>query len=88
MKEGLIMPTLYVRDFPVELHEKVKKLAKQSHRSVGAEITVLIERSIEAEAHKDERLAALERIRERRRSYVVPGKETDSLTLLREDRDR
>jgi len=37
---------------------------------------------------KIQRLAALHRIQERRNSYIVTGKETDSLTLLREDRDR
>lgn len=49
----------------------------------------------EAEAYLEKKqeirmqsLAALKRIEERRKSYVVTGKEIDSLTLLREDRDR
>lgn len=82
------MTTLYVRNFPEELHDKLKKLAKKSHRSIGAEITLLVEEALKAEALKARSLEALDRIRERRRSYVVTGKETDSLTLLREDRDR
>ena len=82
------MPTLYVRDFPVELHEKVKKLAKQSHRSVGAEITLLVEEALKAEAIKERSLEALKRIEARRMSYVTTGNEVDSLLLLREDRAR
>ena len=82
------MPTLYVRDFPGELHDKVKKLAKQSHRSVSAEITVLVDKALKDEELKEQRIEALKRIEQRRRSYVTTGKEVDSLILLREDRER
>ncbi len=82
------MPTLYVRDVPKELHERIKERAKQSHRSVSAEITILLGKALEAETRRTRSLEALDRLRESRRSYVVTGKEIDSLTLLREDRDR
>lgn len=82
------MSTLYVRDFPVELHDKVKELAKKSHRSVSAEITVLVDKALKDEELKEQRIEALKRIEERRMSYVKTGKEVDSLILLREDRER
>ena len=82
------IPTLYVRDFPDDLHRKVKRLAARRHRSLGAEVIVLLDEALKNEELMDRRIQALNRIEERRRSYVPTGKEVDSLILLREDRDR
>jgi plasmid stability protein len=82
------MPTLYVRDFPKELHDKVKALATGHRRSVSAEVTALVEQAVEAEAARKGRLEALDRIIERSEGYVLPPGAADSVTLLREDRER
>jgi len=82
------MPTLYVRDFPEDLHRKVRSLADKRRRSVSAEVIVLIDEAIKFEAIHEERAEALDRIANRRRSYTGPPHTTDSLTLLREDRSR
>lgn len=79
------MPTLYVRNFPEELHEKIKVLAANDHRSVSAEVVVLLERAV---TEIEQQLEALERIRERRRRNPQPPDAVDSVTLLREDRER
>jgi len=82
------MPTLYVRNFPEELRRKIQKLAARRHRSMGAEVIVLVEQSLEQEAVRERRSEALKNIAERRKSYIAPPESTDSLTMLREDRDR
>lgn len=82
------MPILYVRDFPADLHIKIKSLAGKSHRSMSAQVVVLIDEALKLEDIQAVRVDALERIAERRRSFVSPPRATDSLTLLRVDRDR
>lgn len=82
------MATLYVRDFPDELHQRVKKLASHRRRSLSAEAIYLIEQALRQEASREASLEALDRITERRRSYKGPRPSVDSVTLLREDRNR
>lgn len=79
------MSTLYVRNFPDDLHSKVRTLAAQRKRSLGAEVIVLVEEGIKNEDIWERRAQALESIARRRRSSP---KSSNSLELLREDRDR
>jgi len=81
------MSTLYVRNFPDQLHQKVKALARKRRRSVSAEVVVLIDRAVEHEAVLESGAAALDRIEKRLRRYAPPQGLVDSLTLLRESRD-
>lgn len=82
------MPTLYVRDFPEDLHRKIKSLADKNRRSVSAEVIVLIDEAIKHEAVLEQRAEILKKIADRRRSYTSPSDAADSLTLLSEDRGR
>lgn len=82
------MPVLYVRDFPEELHQKIKKLAEKKHRSLSAEVIVLIDEALKYEEASRKQSSALDRIAERRRSYTARADAAGSLELLREDRDR
>lgn len=82
------MATLYVRNFPDELYERLKKTAAQRRRSVAAEVVVLVDKAMDAEEAASQRLQALERIAERRRRNPQPPDAVDTLTLLREDRAR
>lgn len=82
------MAILHVRNFPDHLHQALQALASQEQRSLGAEVTVLLEKALEQEALCKRRTAALESITRRRRSFKVPEGSADSLTLLREDRSR
>jgi plasmid stability protein len=83
------MATLLVRDLPDDLLERFKRLAKQHHRSVPAEAVALIEQAVREEERREERQAALARLAERRAHIPLAAPGTpDSLTLLREDRDR
>lgn len=79
------MSTLYVRNFPDDLHSKVRTLAAQRKRSLGAEVIVLVEEGIKNEATRERRLQALDGIGRSRESLP---RSSNSLELLREDRNR
>jgi plasmid stability protein len=79
------MPTLYVRNLPDDLDKRIRSRAARERRSLGAEVIVLLEEALENEAIRERRSQALENIARRRRSMP---KSSDSLALLREDRNR
>ena len=82
------MATLYVRNFPDDLYETVQAFAGEDRRSIGAEVIDLMTDAVARTQRKRRRLAALERIKQRRILFrpSIDGK--DSLALLREDRER
>lgn len=82
------MATLYVRNFPEELYRWLKEVSSERRRSLGAEVTVLVERAREEEDAARERLQALKELAEIRRRNPLPPGAVDSLALLREDRER
>lgn len=82
------MATLYVRNFPEDLYKWLKDISSERRRSLGAEVTVLVERAREEENAANERLQALKELAEIRRRNPLPPGAVDSLTLLREDRER
>ena len=82
------MPTLYVRNFPEDLHRKIRSRAVRRHRSVGLEVIVLVEQALEHEAVRERRSEAMRNIARRRGCYTSPAGSADTLTMLREDRDR
>jgi plasmid stability protein len=87
-KGAKIMSTLYVRNFPDHLYEQIRESAAKKRRSMAAEVVVLVEEALQQEASIQRRLDALDRIRERSKNYVSPPGAPDSLTDLREDRNR
>lgn len=81
------MATLYVRDVPDELYERLKREAAGSRRSLSAETIEVLERSLRAAPRVSvgEFLAHAREVRERSRPRA------DSKTaveLIREDRER
>lgn len=79
------MSTLYVRNLPDDLDKRIRSRAARERRSLGAEVIVLLEEALESEAIRERRSQALEDIARTRRSMP---KSSDSLDLLREDRNR
>ncbi len=71
---------LRIDDFPDDQYRRVCDRATQNHRSVEGEAIALIETVLELE-----RMEALKEISRQRASLP---KSSDSLDLLREDRDR
>jgi len=82
------MATLHVRNVSDDLYQTIQVLASREQRSLGAEVVVLLERAVDEEALRAQRMELLERIASRRRRFRQPEGAVDSLTLLREDRAR
>jgi plasmid stability protein len=82
------MRTLYVRNFPERLHNRLKELAARNRRSLGAEVITLVDQALREAALRQGRSAALDRIEKRLKRYRAPADATDSVRMLREDRRR
>ncbi len=80
------MATLHVRNIPESLYERLRQRAEAQNRSISAEVIVLLERALDD--RRQNQADVLADIRRRRfynpASYGAP----DSVTLLREDRER
>ena len=82
------MATLYVRNVPDTLYKRVQELAEEEHLSINAEVITILDKAIDRTEKKRKSLAAMEHI-EQLRSQFRPAEEgEDTLSLLREDRDR
>ncbi len=80
------MPTLYVRNVPDELHDRIRRRARAQNRSVGAEVIALLDRALAGtERTQGDVLAD---IRRRRAFHPAEAGAPGSATLLREDRVR
>ena len=80
------MPTLHVRNVPEELYQQIRTQAAAKNRSISAEVIVLLQRSIIEEAREQSEVLA--GIRRRRFFRPAQAGAPDTLTLLREDRER
>ncbi len=63
-------------------------MAREDRRSIGEEVINLMTDVVTRIQRKRRRLAALERIKQRRVLFRPSGDGKDSLDLLREDRER
>jgi hypothetical protein len=84
---GGIMPLLQVRDFPADIYEEIKFVAKCQRRTIAQQTIVLIKDGLEKEiSNKERRLKALERTT----NMFVPeeAKKFDVVKAIREDRNR
>jgi plasmid stability protein len=77
------MPNVLVRDVEVTVLDRLKLRAKRQNRSLQAEVKIILQNA----AEQREPLTELELIRKIRASNTKVNK-TDSVELLREDRDR
>jgi plasmid stability protein len=80
------MPTLHVRSVPDELYDWLRQLAQSRSRSLSAQVITMLYDAFSEEEQRKEQSQRLTSIRRRR--FVSPGKESSSLDLLNEDRQR
>lgn len=81
------MPTLYVRNVPADLYERLRREAASSRRSLGAEAVELLSRSLSPRSgvSLESLLSSADRIRTQHR---LPADAPTSAELIREDRER
>ncbi len=80
------MPTLYIRDCPESLHEKLFERAQAGRRSLNAEVIAMLEAGVQQDERRRRSASLLVRIA-RRRKGLSPSS-NDSVALIREDRAR
>jgi plasmid stability protein len=80
------MPILHVRNVPEELYEQIQRRAELEQRSISAEVINLLRVALDQTGQPQARV--LERIRRRRFYRPADSGAPDSVTLLREDRER
>jgi plasmid stability protein len=82
------MAILHVRDFPVDLHQRLKERAADHRRSLSAEVVKLLEWAV-TEVDRAEAIEAVLAAIANRRSFAPADiGAPDSTSLIREDRDR
>ena len=78
------MSEILVRNLDPDLVERLKMRAKLNRRSLQAEVREILEREVRpSRLSREEFLAIVDRIRSN-----APPQMTDSVDLIREDRDR
>lgn len=82
------MATLRVDNFPDDLYQRLRDHALRNKRSTREDVIFLIEKALGKDIPRKESLKALRSLTEIRNRYVVSSNDVDSLTLLREDRER
>jgi hypothetical protein len=85
MQHAVVMPSIQVRDVPLSLYRRVKKLAESERRSIAQQVIVLIERALNYEQERKDFEKLIDRIRQNADHYQhLP----DPVSLIREDRER
>jgi antitoxin FitA len=81
------MPTLYVRDVPSQLYERLRQEAASARRSLSAETIELLRRSLSPGSglSLEQLLQGADRVRAK---HAVAEGSPSAAELIREDRDR
>ncbi len=82
------MATLYVRDVPPELYEKLRREAASSRRSLSAETIELLSRALAPGLRGVSLQQLLEHADRIRGSHPLPAGSPGAAELIREDRER
>ena len=82
------MAILHVRNVPEPLYREIKKLAEEQKRSFNSEVLQLLENAVHEQQAVCEWKKVLTSIHKRRLRKKIRAGIPDSVTLLREDRDR
>ena len=82
------MRILHVRNVPDDLYSRIQRLATAKNRSMSAQVIQLLDQALQTEEARQAQARVLAGIRRRRVSYIRKPTTPDSVTLLREDRDR
>lgn len=70
------MPTVTVKNIPVEVYERLKRAAEINHRSINSEIIACIERAVRSqEINPDLLLANARKLRAKTASHPVTDRE-------------
>lgn len=80
------MSIIHVRNVPDSLYEQIRRQAQEQNRSISAQVIYLLERVVQTNSQTQGEL--LQDIRRRRSFQPEQVGATDSLSLLRQDRDR
>ncbi len=77
------MPTITVKNIPLELYERLKQTAKANRRSINSEIIVCIERAMNTQkARPEEIVASARQLREKTARYLISD---DEFTRLKSE---
>jgi plasmid stability protein len=83
------MPILHVRNVPERIYSRLQQRAETQHRSLSAEVVLLLDDALAAEETRATQADVLERLRRHRHTFrPADVGAPDSVALLREDRDR
>lgn len=88
------MATLYVRNLPDDLYQRLQELAKVENRSINAQVITLLQQALSPQTQETEDQRRknvpklLEEIRLRREQPPADIEWLDSTELIREDRAR
>lgn len=88
------MATLYVRNLPDDLYERLQELAKVENRSINAQVITLLQHALLPQTQQSETetpksiTKILTQSSRRRRVNPADFGLSDSTDLIREDRDR
>jgi plasmid stability protein len=88
------MATLYVRNLPDDLYERLQELAKAENRSINAQVITLLQQALPTQTVETEDRRRkdvpklLGEIRLRREQRSAEAEWPDSTELIREDRAR
>ncbi len=76
------MPTLHLRNVPVNVYEALRGRAARSGRSLNGEVVAILQEEVERRQSHEDLLEQLERL-----SVVLPEGAPTPEQLIREDRD-
>jgi plasmid stability protein len=82
------VPTLHIRNVPVEVYEALRRRAGRFRRSLNAEVIETLRASVEETVERDRLLQELDDLQ---REFVLPedaAKPEDVIREAREERDR
>jgi plasmid stability protein len=86
---GKNMPSLQVRELPVNIYQRLQRRAKAEHRSLAQEAVVTLARGMETTvSHKNRRRKLLKAIAEQTCFFDEKTTSVDPVQLIREDRER
>lgn len=80
------MPDILIRNVPQRVFDELKKRAARDRRSVPAENVYLLEQLFEQDEAREKHRQAMQSIIERAKQKTPVS--VDSVTLIREDRER
>ena len=77
------MPTITVKNIPLDIYERLKQSAAISHRSINSEIIACIERAVGSQPINPELFLANARtLREKTASYRITGVELNQVKRI------